>query len=107
MARRRQALRGLLHRSRRVQAGERHPRAGEDAHELEDLAQGVVDALRKPIEVDGLALSIGASVGYAVARQADTASAVVAAADAALYDAKRAGRGTWRASAFTHSPHPA
>lgn len=82
-------------------------RAGEDAHELEDLAQGVVDALRKPIEVDGLALSIGASVGYAVARQADTASAVVAAADAALYDAKRAGRGTWRASAFTHSPHPA
>jgi diguanylate cyclase (GGDEF)-like protein len=64
------------------------------------LARRVVAMLAQPLTVDGLSLQVGASVGVAVvAREtadAADADALMRAADAAMYAAKSAGRGTVR-----------
>lgn len=70
--------------------------AGIDATELAALAARVVAALGSPYAVAGAAVDVGASAGTALARPGQSAADVIAAADAALYAAKRAGRGTWR-----------
>lgn len=64
------------------------------------LARRVVAMLAQPLTVDGLSLQVGASVGVTVvaretADEAD-ADALMRAADAAMYAAKSAGRGTVR-----------
>jgi diguanylate cyclase (GGDEF)-like protein/PAS domain S-box-containing protein len=73
----------ILHDSNR-QAGQR-------------VAQDIVHGLGRPYEIHGKLVDVGASVGGAC----DTAGALglrslMSRADAALYLAKRAGRGTWR-----------
>jgi diguanylate cyclase (GGDEF)-like protein len=64
------------------------------------LARRVVAMLAQPFTVDGLSLQVGASVGVAVvareAADAADADALMRAADAAMYAAKSAGRGTVR-----------
>jgi diguanylate cyclase (GGDEF)-like protein/PAS domain S-box-containing protein len=62
------------------------------------VADRVVAALAEPMHIGGREFLVGVSVGVAVRTPTTAADEVVAAADAALYEAKRAGRGTWRIS---------
>jgi diguanylate cyclase (GGDEF)-like protein/PAS domain S-box-containing protein len=57
------------------------------------LAERAVDALAAPLDIDGIELRLGASVGVAHASPGQSIEAVVGAADAAMLEAKRAGRG--------------
>lgn len=61
---------------------------------LTEVAERLLQVVPAPIEVDGVVHQVGLSVGVAVGT-ADSSSlhALVREADAALYRAKRAGRG--------------
>ena len=69
---------------------------GVDVTELEERAARVVEALGQPFRIGEHLVDVGASVGVARSEGHDAPDAVVAAADTALYEAKRAGRSTWR-----------
>lgn len=61
------------------------------------VAGKVVEVLTRPFEIEGESIEIGASIGIAVfPEQADDAEALISHADAAMYDAKAAGRDTYR-----------
>jgi diguanylate cyclase (GGDEF)-like protein len=69
----------------------------EEQGALERLADRIIASVSKPYEIEGHSVSVGASIGIAVARPAKAyASALVKEADLALYAAKAAGRGTHR-----------
>ncbi len=72
--------------------------AGKHREEFAAMAERLHRHLSRPVEVEGLVLPASFSLGMAVAddRTLD-AAALIAEADAALYAAKDAGRGTWRA----------
>lgn len=63
------------------------------------VADKLVQAVGAPYHLGSMTLEIGVSVGYCVADVGNaTLAELVAAADASLYEAKRAGRGCWRGS---------
>ncbi|CAN5467817.1 hypothetical protein BH10ACT1_BH10ACT1_14810 [soil metagenome] len=70
-----------------------------DVGQAELVADRLVAAMEVPIEVDGHAHKIGASVGLAVVAADDPLAGdlghLLTAADRALYRAKRAGKGRW------------
>ena len=72
--------------------------AGKSRDEFAAMADRLHKHLSRPVEVEGLVLPASFSLGMAVAddRTLD-AAALIAEADTALYAAKDAGRGTWRA----------
>ena len=70
---------------------------GGDMSRTEGLAVRIVEALAEPVCRDGIAFSFSASVGVAAA-WACTPRELFAQADAALYEAKDAGRNTYRVS---------
>ncbi|SDD37729.1 diguanylate cyclase (GGDEF) domain-containing protein [Geodermatophilus telluris] len=62
--------------------------------DLLGLAERLIAAVSEPMTADGSAVRIGASIGIAVCRDADTdADALIAEADTAAYRAKHRGRG--------------
>jgi diguanylate cyclase (GGDEF)-like protein/PAS domain S-box-containing protein len=63
-------------------------------HEAGELARRILETLRQPIIVEGLALTIKASIGIAWADRSDPE--MLSKADQAMYSAKRAGRDTIR-----------
>jgi diguanylate cyclase (GGDEF)-like protein/PAS domain S-box-containing protein len=64
------------------------------------VARKIVTALGEAFEIEGKRLSIGASVGVALARGGDdSVQALAQRADVALYQAKRAGRGRFEVAA--------
>ena len=68
-----------------------------EADEARVLAQRVLDALVSPLPLPGRDVAIGASVGVALTDTTDTnADRLVADADAAMYRAKREGKGCFR-----------
>ena len=70
-----------------------------DVKRVRAIATKLVMSMSRPFELrsEGLVLPIGASIGVAVSRgDALAASELVARADAMLYAAKQAGRGTYR-----------
>ncbi|MFG1347148.1 diguanylate cyclase [Xanthobacter autotrophicus DSM 431] len=72
--------------------------AGKTKEEFAAMADRLHSQLSRPVEVEGLALPASFSIGMAVADDKTLdAAALIAEADAALYAAKDAGRGTWRA----------
>jgi diguanylate cyclase (GGDEF)-like protein/PAS domain S-box-containing protein len=69
------------------------------------VADKLVHALATPFHIGELQLEIGVSVGLCVApAESATLEALVAAADARLYEAKRAGRGCWRGGLLGDAP---
>ncbi|HEX8216898.1 MAG TPA: EAL domain-containing protein, partial [Allosphingosinicella sp.] len=69
----------------------------EEEGRLAELAERLIQQLSKPYTIRGHSISIGASVGIAVARPGRTyAEQLIRDADVALYAAKAAGRGTFR-----------
>jgi diguanylate cyclase (GGDEF)-like protein len=61
------------------------------------VAERILQSLRLPIEIDGLALTIGASIGFAVfPDDGDEAESLKRKADAAMYAVKSSGRDGWR-----------
>jgi diguanylate cyclase (GGDEF)-like protein len=62
-------------------------------HDAEAIAARALDALAEPFEIDGQPITLDGSIGIALAPDdATTAEELMAAADAALYAAKRGGR---------------
>jgi diguanylate cyclase (GGDEF)-like protein len=65
--------------------------------QAEHVAQRVLDALASPLELRDRSVAIGASIGIALADRADgRADRLLSAADAAMYRAKREGKGCYR-----------
>jgi len=68
-----------------------------ERRELERDAKRMCDALAQPCLVGSLRLGIGTSIGVAMAPDdAETGEALLRCTDLAVYEAKDAGRGTWR-----------
>jgi len=64
---------------------------------LSQHARRIIEEVSKPYEIDGHRVSVGASVGIAIAHPGKSfASSLVKEADLALYAAKADGRGTFR-----------
>jgi diguanylate cyclase (GGDEF)-like protein len=69
----------------------------DDVPLLADLAKRLINQLSAPYLIEGHNISIGASVGIAIAPPTGTClDSLVRDADLALYAAKADGRGTWR-----------
>ncbi|MCJ2014406.1 diguanylate cyclase domain-containing protein [Methylobacterium sp. J-076] len=69
---------------------------GED-HTAEGVCRRIIAALGEPFQLDGNAINIGISIGVALATGEElTAEQVFRRADTALYEAKAAGRNTYR-----------
>lgn len=68
-----------------------------DPAEAACLANRIVDAMRAPIQSDGASYEIGTSVGVALfPTDGDSATMLLESADKALYEVKKAGRGSVR-----------
>lgn len=71
-----------------------------DERAARTVASKIVNALGTPFEIDGRSLKIGGSVGVALTLQGqDSVQSLMQRADAALYQAKRAGRGRFEVAA--------
>jgi diguanylate cyclase (GGDEF)-like protein len=66
------------------------------AGEAAVLSERLAECLRKPFTLDGTTVNIAASIGVVAGRPPQSAESLLQAADAAMYDAKRRGRGSVR-----------
>lgn len=66
---------------------------------LDAVMARMIETLKAPIQTGDTLLPVSATVGSALARPGMTARELMHAADGALYDAKRAARGSYRAAA--------
>jgi diguanylate cyclase (GGDEF)-like protein len=68
-----------------------------DRKSIETTAQKLIDHLSTPYSIDGLTVTIGASIGIAYTSESiPTADELLRCSDLALYEAKAKGRGTFR-----------
>ncbi|MGJ7442529.1 diguanylate cyclase domain-containing protein [Aquipuribacter sp. MA13-6] len=65
----------------------------QDADQARELATRLIDAFTPPMLVLGHLLAVGMSAGVALSQPGDSAASLLRDADAAMYAAKRAGRG--------------
>lgn len=73
------------------------PNMGRDERGLLAAAKGILAMLQEPFEANGREISVGASIGIAIGPESGRrAEDLTHAADQAMYDAKRSGRGTIR-----------
>ena len=70
-----------------------------DPADAAGVAEKVLAAMRVPIEVGTHAMTASVSIGIAVCREGDTPRMLMRRADAALYEAKRAGRARYHVAA--------
>ncbi len=64
---------------------------------LSTLAEKIIAAINKPFEIDGHIVSVGVSIGIAIAPQdGSSVEALLNSADLGLYRAKEQGKGTFR-----------
>jgi diguanylate cyclase (GGDEF)-like protein len=66
------------------------------AESLARIAERLISDVAKPLIIDEQTIVAGVSIGIAVASEGTTAESLLAEADLALYEAKDAGRGTYR-----------
>ena len=71
-----------------------------DHRATRSFAQRIIDSISEPMWIEGHELAVNASAGVAVARRGDTAADMLRHADAAMYQAKEAGRN--RVQMFDH-----
>jgi diguanylate cyclase (GGDEF)-like protein len=65
--------------------------------QAERVAQKILERMRDPVGLEGKIIEIGTSIGIAYSRGAPaTPDQLLQEADTALYEAKKAGRGTYR-----------
>ena len=75
-----------------------------DVRHLETVAHKLISALSAPYDIDGTLVRTSTSIGIATYPETGTsANALIKAADKAMYQAKKAGRGQYR---FSRSPPP-
>lgn len=67
-----------------------------DLAALRSVAERIQRSFEDPLVIDGRVHTLTVSAGAAISRKGDQGSDVLQAADAALYEAKRRGRGTYR-----------
>jgi diguanylate cyclase (GGDEF)-like protein len=67
----------------------------DDGGPVSRIAALLVAAAARPVVVQGVELSVGASVGFTVATPDDGFTSLMHQADLAMYEAKRRGRGRW------------
>ena len=65
---------------------------------LERIARKLLDAFAAEFVIDELKISVGASIGIGIARADADGETLLGTADDALYEAKAAGRGTFRSA---------
>lgn len=70
-----------------------HELAG--AQEAVAVAERLIAALSRPIDVEGESFQLAASIGIAIAEEDADPEGLLAAADEAMYEAKRSGPGRW------------
>ncbi len=69
-----------------------------EATDIDHLCKRIIEAISAPFVYEDQQINIGASIGVALAPEdASQANELLRCADIALYQAKEAGRGTWRA----------
>ena len=61
-----------------------------------EIAERIAAAVAEPFEIDGAVVEVGASIGIAVAESTGSFDDLLQWADAAMYQAKTAGKGQWR-----------
>lgn len=66
------------------------------AYEVEDIADAIIEKLKKPLVVAGEVLTISTSMGGVLSDGNDTAISIMKNADIALYHAKENGRGNYQ-----------
>jgi diguanylate cyclase (GGDEF)-like protein/PAS domain S-box-containing protein len=67
-----------------------------DKQEATTMAAGLLDVLKAPMQIEGLEIVTSASIGIAVAENADESlEDLIRRADIAMYRAKERGRGRW------------
>jgi diguanylate cyclase (GGDEF)-like protein len=67
-----------------------------DEYDADQVARRIIDSVAEPVAYGGHQIRAGASIGAAVFRGGDMSEeALYKQADLALYQAKKAGRGTW------------
>jgi diguanylate cyclase (GGDEF)-like protein len=69
--------------------------AGAGESEARTVADRILVAMAEPVPVGAVSARIGATIGIAVSRPGGEPDAAVRDADQAMYEAKRAGRGTY------------
>ena len=70
--------------------------AGATEHAAKLLAQRVLEGVSHTAHLDGHKVEIGVSIGIALSAEGQSAATLLGNADAALYQAKTGGRGTYR-----------
>jgi diguanylate cyclase (GGDEF)-like protein/PAS domain S-box-containing protein len=73
-----------------------------------EMAERVLSAIGRPLEINGNGVRVGASIGIALSAHHRDFQVLMERADAAMYDAKRSrcGYGFWRAGAVTRGAQP-
>ncbi len=69
-----------------------------DGDEVPALCTRLLEVLSEPVEIDGRVVQVGASIGVAYPGAGSSATGLLRDADAAMYSAKRAGRGRYMVS---------
>lgn len=67
-----------------------------EAKDATEVAQRILDAFQAPLWIAGGEVPANASIGIAYGKYGDTANKILRDADAAMYSAKRGGKGTFR-----------